>query len=272
VNDDPTDAETALTWPADLAAELDGYEWERDNAGESGATVVRLHGLLGAPDLYLKHGRGTLADNLLAEADRLRWLAGRLPVPAVVKFSHAAVEAWLLTEALPGETACELLETETGADAQTRVVEAMARFLRTVHSIPVKECPFDSGHIARLAHARRRIDAGLVDEDDFDKEREGWTAEQVWQALQKAEPFAPDLVVTHGDFSLDNVMIAEGEVVGCIDVGRLGVADRYQDLAIAWNCLGEFGPALQEQFLAAYGASVVDRGKLDFHLMLDELF
>jgi len=270
MDDDSTDA--ALTWPADLAAELAGYEWERDEIGESGSTVVRLHGRPGAPDLYVKHARGALADDLLAEADRLRWLAGRLPVPAVVQLCHAADEAWLLTEALPGETACELLEAETSADAQAVVVEALARFLKIIHSIPVQDCPFDSGHIGRLAHARRRIDAGLVDEDDFDEEREGWTAEQVWQALQSAEPFKPDLVVTHGDFSLDNVLIAEGGVVGCIDVGRLGVADRYQDLAIAWNCLEEFGQALQVRFLAAYGISEVDRGKLDFHLMLDELF
>jgi aminoglycoside 3'-phosphotransferase-1 len=272
LNDDPTDADAAPTWPADLAAELDGYEWERDEIGESGSTVVRLHGRPGAPDLYLKHARGALTDDLLAEADRLQWLAGRLPVPAVVQYRNAADEAWLVTEALPGEAACELLEAETSADAQAGIVEAMARFLKTIHSIPVQECPFDSGHVGRLAHARRRIDAGLVDEDDFDDEREGWTAEQVWQALQSAVPFAPDLVVTHGDFSPDNVLIADGGVVGCIDVGRLGVADRYQDLAIAWNCLEEFGPALQDRFLAAYGVSEVDRGKLDFHLMLDELF
>lgn len=272
MKDSSADADFALTWPADLTEELDGYEWERDDAGESGSIVVRLHGRLAAPDLYLKHGRGTLADDLLAEADRLRWLAGRLPVPAIVQLRHATDEAWLLTEALPGETAYELLAAETGADARAGVVEEMARFLRTVHSIPSQECPFDSGHVGRLAHARRRIDAGLVDEDDFDEEREGWTAEQVWQALHDAEPFAPDLVVTHGDFSLDNVMIAGGRVVGCIDVGRLGVADRYQDLAVAWNCLQEFGSALQERFLAAYGISEVNKGKLHFHLLLDELF
>jgi aminoglycoside phosphotransferase len=43
MNDGSTDAETALNLPADLAAELDGFEWERDNAGESGSTVIRLH-------------------------------------------------------------------------------------------------------------------------------------------------------------------------------------------------------------------------------------
>lgn len=265
-----TDEQMLLLGSRDLAADLQGYRWERDGAGESGSTVFRLHGRPGAPDLYLKHGRGALADELLAEASRLRWLAERLPVPAVVQVRSDAQEAWLLTEALPGETCGALLEATT--DGRTSIVEALARFLRTIHAIPVEDCPFNSGHAVRLAQARLRIDAGLVDEDDFDEERAGWTAEQVWQALQEAAPFSPDLVVTHGDFSLDNVLVANGEVSGCIDVGRCGVTDRYQDLAIAWNCLAEFGPALQQRFVSAYGLHTFDKAKLTFHLLLDELF
>ncbi|MEN3274353.1 MAG: aminoglycoside 3-phosphotransferase [Massilia sp.] len=136
----------------------------------------------------------------------------------------------------------------------------------------MSKCPFTSDHAYRLTRARARIDAGLVDEDDFDEEREGWTAEQVWEAMQRLLPLAPDPVVTHGDFSLDNFLIRDGEVVGCIDAGRVGIADRYQDLAIVWNCLGEFGASLQERFLTQYGIPEPDQGKLQFHLMLDELF
>lgn len=90
--------------------------------------------------------------------------------------------------------------------------------------------------------------------------------------MQALLPLSPDPVVTHGDYSLDNLLIQDGEVVGCIDAGRVGIADRYQDIAIVWNCLGEFGPESQEGFLRAYGIAGPDRRKLDFHLMLDELF
>ncbi len=119
---------------------------------------------------------------------------------------------------------------------------------------------------------RERIDAGLVDTGDFDEERRGWTAEQVWDELVGLLPLALDSVVTHGDFSLDNLLLLGGEAVGCIDVGRVGIADRWQDLAILWNCLGEFDPLVRDALLAGYGVAAVDERKLRIHLLLDELF
>ncbi|MFW8265181.1 phosphotransferase, partial [Klebsiella pneumoniae] len=83
-----------------------------------------------------------------------------------------------------------------------------------------------------------------VDASDFDDERNGWPVEQVWKEMHKLLSVSPDSVVTHGDFSLDNLIFDEGKLIGCIDVGRVGIADRYQDLAILWNCLGEFSPSL----------------------------
>lgn len=253
-----------------MSAGLAGYEWARDNVGESGGAVYRLHSKAGAPDLFLKHGCDTIAGDITDEMVRLRWLAEYVPVPAVKSFVTTPGEAWLLMTAIPGRTAYQILEAHF--DARIGVVDSLARFLRRLHAIPVSNCPFNSDHAYRLARARERIDAGLVEEDDFDDEREGWTAEQVWQAMQRMLPISPDPVVTHGDFSLDNILIVDGEVIGCIDVGRVGVADRYQDIAILWNNLGEFDASLQERFLTQYGISELDRQKLEFHLLLDELF
>jgi aminoglycoside 3'-phosphotransferase-1 len=253
-----------------MAAELMGYEWARNNVGQSGGAVYRLSGKPGSPALFLKHGRDAVADDLVEEMSRLRWLAKHVAVPAVTHFVSLPGEAWLLMTALPGHTAFQALEVPSGD--RMAIVDALADFLRRLHAVPLGECPFNSDHRYRLGLARKRIDAGLVEEDDFDEEREGWTAEQVWKEMGRLLPFAPDPVVTHGDFSLDNLMMMGSEVRGCIDTGRAGIADRYQDLAIIWNCLGEFGPELQDRFFARYGVRRLDRDKLRFHLMLDELF
>jgi aminoglycoside 3'-phosphotransferase-1 len=261
---------TAAHLPASLSAGLIGYEWGRDTVGASGGAVYRLHSKAHTPELFLKHGKDAIADDIADEMVRLRWLGRYVPVPAVVQFTRNDEEAWLLMTAVPGKTVYQILEAYP--ERRTAVVDAIAGFLRRIHAIPTSECPFTSGHAYRLARARARIDAHLVDEDDFDDEREGWTVEQVWDAMQALLPLTPDSVVTHGDFSLDNLLLLDGEVLGCIDVGRVGIADRYQDLAIAWNCLAEFGVSLQERFLERYGVLKPDRDKLHFHLMLDELF
>jgi aminoglycoside 3'-phosphotransferase-1 len=260
----------AVAVPASMSYELIGYDWARNLVGQSGGAVYRIHGRADAPDLFLKHGCGGVADDIADEMMKLRWLAGHLPAPTLRHFVSTAEDAWLLMTALPGETAYQAMTTRP--QDRAGIVDALAQFLRQLHSIPPSVCPFNSDHDYRLRCARTRIDAGLVDQDDFDDVRDGWTAEQVWDAMQKLLPLTPDPVVTHGDFSLDNLLIVDGQVIGCIDVGRVGIADRYQDLAILWNCLGEFDASLQERMLVRYGITDPDQRKLQFHLMLDELF
>ncbi|GAC1416632.1 MAG: aminoglycoside 3'-phosphotransferase [Novosphingobium sp.] len=256
--------------PTALAAAVEGYRWARDAVGKSGASVYRLHGKPAAPDLYLKIGAGAVAEGITAETARLRWLAPYLPVPRVIDFIAHGGQAWLLMTAMPGQPACRLLEADPATGPM--VVDALAAFMQRVHAIPVETCPFDNALATRLAHARDRIDAGEVDEDDFDEERLGQNAEHVWADLQAMLPLKFDRVVTHGDFTLDNLLIEDGAVVGCIDVGRAGIADRYQDLALLWNCLGEFGEQLQARLFAQYGIDQPDPPRMGFHLLLDELF
>jgi aminoglycoside 3'-phosphotransferase I len=260
----------AAPLPACLSEMLADCKWVRDTVGESGGAVFRLHCKTDSLDYYLKHGSDAVADDITDEMARLCWLAGRISVPVIKHFVRTSSEAWLLMEAIPGKTAYQMLATNH--DNHPAIVDALAKFLRRLHAIRVCECPFNSDYTYRLAQARARIDAGRVDVLDFDEERKGWTTDQVWEAMQSLLPLAPDPVVTHGDFSLDNILIENGEVVGCIDVGRLGIAERYQDLAIISNGLGEFDSSLQTRFWQQYGILDVDERKLQFHLLLDELF
>ncbi|MES2055955.1 MAG: APH(3')-I family aminoglycoside O-phosphotransferase [Pseudomonadota bacterium] len=256
--------------PTDLAVLLPNYRWSRDSVGESGDAVYRLRKNGVAPDLFLKHAPASSAQDVAGEMVRLQWLGDRISVPAVQAFFGTPNEAWLLITALPGKTAYQLLEAYP--DERRAIVDRLAHMLRRLHAIPVESCPFNSDHHLRLSEARWRIDRGLVDVEDFDEQRAGWSAEAVWANMTGLLPMAQDPVVTHGDFSLDNILLADGDEAGCIDVGRAGVADRYQDLAILWKGLGEFGTALQQRLFESYGIVKPDNRKIQFHLMLDELF
>jgi aminoglycoside phosphotransferase len=49
--------------------------------------------------------------------------------------------------------------------------------------------------------------------------------------LRGRRPASEDLVVTHGDLTLGNIL-AVGAISGIIDLDRTVAADRYQDLAL----------------------------------------
>lgn len=68
--------------------------------GESGGAVYRLHGREDGCDLYVKHGVGQVANDLVAEMVRLRWLLKEgVSVPEVRHFELAQGEAWLVMTA-----------------------------------------------------------------------------------------------------------------------------------------------------------------------------
>lgn len=261
---------SGLQLNSSLDADLQGYKWARDHVGQSGAAVYRLYGKADAPELYLKRGKESVADDITDEMVRLNWLKAYLPLPTITHFTRTPDEALLLTTAIPGKTAFQMLEE--CPDKRNDIVDALAVFLQRLHRIPVSHCPFNSDHQFRLALAQTRMNNGLVDADDFDDERKGWSVVQVWNEMLSLLPFSSDPVVTHGDFPLDNLIFSQGKVVGCIDVGRVGIADRYQDLAILWNCLSEFSPSLQNRLFEQYGITAPNLEKLQFHLMLDEFF
>jgi len=265
---------TPVPLPDGLRSTVAAYSWTPATDGESGGTVFRLEAR-GRPALYLKCGAGRVADDITAEMARLAWLAGRLPtpylVPEVRHFVRLPHEAYLLTTAVPGRTAYECLVEQPAR--RIEIVGALARFLRALHALPLADCPFHAGHALRLDGARRNVEAGRVAEDDFGDAHAGWTAERVYEKSVAMLPIPCERVVTHGDFSVGNVLLDEsGRVTGCIDVGRLGAADPYQDLAILWDNLGEFGGEVQRELWRAYGIAEPDTRKLWFHLCLDELF
>ncbi len=157
----------------------------------------------------------------------------------------------------------------SGGAARPSVGTIMGTLLRRLHSLPVEECPFDGRLDTVLAHARRMVLEGLVDAEDFDDDNQGRTPEQVLVQLHDERPEETDLVVTHGDFTSANVL--EGGIL--IDVGALGVADRYRDLALAARDLsGHHSQDEVAAFFAAYGVDTPDQRRLDYYRLLDELF
>jgi aminoglycoside 3'-phosphotransferase II len=144
--------------------------------------------------------------------------------------------------------------------------------LSILHDVPIAECPFDHRLEERIAAAQNRVSGGLVDEADFDNERQGRTATDVLAELLSTLPEAHDLVVTHGDACLPNFMVDGSNFTGFVDCSRLGVSDRYQDLALTARSIARnLGQAWVEPFFREYGVKP-DHRRLAFYSLLDEFF
>ena len=145
----------------------------------------------------------------------------------------------------------------------------LAEGLRRFHHAPVEVCPFDFPLDRALAHVRRRLELGHIQpERDFHPEFAHLSAEEAVEHLERTRPNSETLAVCHGDYCLPNVLIEEGVATGFVDLGELGVADRWWDLAVAtWSVTWNLGPGHEDLFLSEYGVERDDQ-LLEFYRLM----
>jgi [ribosomal protein S18]-alanine N-acetyltransferase len=257
--------------PEELHSLLQGGHWTRNTIGRSGSGVFRVTGLQGLPGeaAYLKVAPSVPAP-LTAEKEAMLWLQNRLPVPKVLYFEAYEGRDYLLMSEVPGKHAAE----EAWRTRPEVMVRGLAEGLRSWHELPIAGCPLNARLHRRIAEAVDRIEQGLVDEGDFEEEYVGKAPIELLQRVQElSSQFEEDPVVTHGDYCLPNVVLGESGQGGFIDLGRAGVADRYQDLALAVRSLRHNGYGeWTDFFLTQYGLDRPDPLRMECYLLLDELY
>jgi len=200
---------------------------------ELGGLTCELAGVAGRR--FVKWAPAGVWLDLPAEAERMAWAGRFTPVPRVLDQGADETGSWLLTAAAPGETA---VSPRWKADPATAVA-ALGRGLRALHdALPVEACPFSWSVEDRVAASvaakpgRRDEALALLDHPPIDR-----------------------LVVCHGDACAPNTLLDDdGEWSAHVDLGDLGVADRWADLAVAtWSTEWNYGPGWEPALLAAYG-------------------
>ncbi len=253
--------------PISLLIRYAAWEWEVAYQYDVPALTYRLEGPSGEIH-FLKLAPTTHYPTPAEEARRTRWARGHLPVPDIVDAGVEGAVAWLVTVGLPGVDATV---AQANSDAEG-LVATLAAGLRRFHEAPVQECPFDFRLTAALAHVRQRLNEGhIVPDRDFHSEFAHLSANEAVRILESSRPRSEDLVVCHGDYCLPNILITDGEATGFIDLGELGVADRWWDLAVAtWSLSWNLGPGYEELFLREYGVAL-DLKKRDYYRLLYDL-
>lgn len=202
--------------PAILSTLVDGAAPVLVWRNELGGQTWRLR------DRYLKWSPDRAGIDLRREVQRLRWLAGRYPVPEVLDEGHDGDGGWFVTAARPDASA---VDPRWRSRPET-AVRAIAEGLRRLHAIGT---------------------------DDVPVEWESWATRRPPALGRPPEPEAA--VVVHGDACAPNTLLGPGgEFAAIVDVGDLVLGDRWADLAVAsmsldWN----FGPGWDACFFDAYG-------------------
>lgn len=253
--------------PTQWSQTFSGAPIEQLTTGESGAEVSRIRCITGEHLLVKSEPIGAHSE-LPEEIERLRWMNRLdLPGPTVLDATTENNRHWLLMSAVPGRDLASANDL-----SPPQVISILVVALRTLHQVPIEKCPFDHSLEQRIAVAKGRVSAGLVDEADFDDERLGRTAQDVFTEMLSTIPETYDLAVTHGDACLPNFMVGGSSFTGYIDCGRLGISDIYQDLALAARSIERnLGQAWVAPFFRAYGVEP-DQQRIAFYRLLDEFY
>ncbi|MDR4533984.1 phosphotransferase [Glutamicibacter sp. PS] len=181
--------------------------------------------------------------DLRDEAERLDWARSYASVPEVVELREAEEGQLLITRGLPGTSAVD----PRWIRRPRRAARALGAALRHLHeNLPLDACPYRWDVETRLA------ELPTTERADF-----------------RAQAPTEDLVVCHGDACAPNTLLDDrGELSGHVDLGTLGVGDRWADLAVlAWSAEWNYGPGLTDLVYAGYGVSA-DARRADYYRRL----
>jgi len=257
--------------PASIASVLGSQAGKMDSLGKSGAQVFLFD------DYVLKVRPADDRDTV--DVRVLEWLAGKAPVPRIAAHEVQDGRDWLLMTRIQGRELCK----PDVMNKPALLLDCMAEALHTLWAMDVAECPFERTVADDLSRAEAAIRSGHFDPSGCEPETFGPAGFKTPEALINwlRENLPPqDRVVTHGDFCLPNLFTDGKRFTGFIDVGNVGAADRWLDLALGWRSLkhnsdGHYGkvyPDIDPDDLFRAAGVTKDAEKLRYYILLDELY
>lgn len=166
-----------------------------------------------------------------------------------------------------------------------RLLNRVADALHTLWRVDVTACPFLRTPKNQLCLAAANVHDGKVDLENVEPETfgpEGFSSPDELQCWPQSHRHNADLMFSYGYLSLPNWMLNPGSPPSFIDLGRSGVGDRWDDIAIVHRSLTANWKDhyVREVRFDAYALPMLlnrlnispDEEKLRYFLLMDELF
>ena len=261
-----------MEFPNNIKKYIEKENYKEDAIGMSEASVLIFD------DKVLK------TESVCEESERemqiMQWLNGKIPVPKVLCSEQKNGKSYLLMTKLPGKMSCDAEYMR----CPEVLAQALADGLKMLWSVDISACPHSAELDEKLRMAKYNVEHGLVDVDNVEPDTFGPNGFENPQALLEwliANRPEEELVFSHGDYCLPNVLLQDGKVSGFLDLGRAGVADKYQDIALCYRSFlhnydgkyggGNYGDVNPEIVFEKLGIKP-DWEKIRYYILLDELF
>lgn len=263
-----------ILFPDRIKKIIGNCEYERNDVGMSDSKVLMF------PEYVLKIQR--LSPETKNEKDIITWLDKRLPVPQIAEYYVEDDTAYTLMTRIKGKMLCD----EEFLNNPEMLINLAADGLKRLWNVDVSDCPCKVSRLEeRLKAAEWNIENGQVDLDNVEPETFGPngfanpTELLLWLKNNKPDE---DIVLSHGDFCLPNIFADNNQISGFIDLGKMGPADRWQDVAIALRSLehnfsgryngGKAYYKFEPEMLLNKLGMKMDEEKNRYYMLLDELF
>lgn len=243
-----------------------------DNVGMSGSSVYVFE------DKVLKiQAAGSESEN---EYVMMKWLQGKLLIPEVLAYEKDDLKSYLLMSRISGAMACD----DYYMKAPELLTDLLAKAIHMLWEVDISDCPSIINLDKKIEMARYNVEHDLVDTENVQPDTFGEDGfknpKELLEWLIENRP-EEDLVLSHGDLCLPNIFFMGKDVSGFIDLGKICVADRYQDIALCYRSLinnfrGIYGGEACEgldtnKFFEKLGVEP-DWKKIRYYILLDELF
>ena len=247
--------------PEPVQFHLTDYTSDGDNLKTESCADVYLYTHPKKPSLFLKVRNTRLApqeSDLLTEKIAMSWLQDKLNVPSVICFHEECETQYLVMTQIAGVSGIH----QYAMNDIPNLIREFAFGLREIHSISMDSCPLDWRMERFFSWWEGLIEVGAPDSQIPTRETKAFLRNELC-SVKASLPAEEDLVFTHGDYCLPNILIHDGRLSGIIDWGYAGVGDRYRDFVAAYYTIRRnLGAEWVPVFFEEYGLQGLDRDKL----------
>ena len=247
--------------PAPVQSHLMGYTSDGYNLKTESCADVFLYTHPKKPGLFLKVRNTRLApqeSDLRTEKIVVSWLQGKLNVPNVICFHEECEIQYLVMTQIAGVSG---IHQSAKNDIPTLIRE-FAFGLREIHSVRMDSCPLDWRMECYFSWAEGLIEVGALDNQIPTGKTRTFPRNELY-SIKAGLPAKEDLVFTHSDYCLPNILIHNGRLSGIADWGYAGVGDRYGDFVEAYYTIRRnLGAEWVPLFFEEYGLRELDWDKL----------